>query len=269
VVPSGATFYTATGLGFVLAAAVTLTASGAQGTLVAESVGEAYNIRAGELVSTLTNYSGITSYRNEAASGGTDPETDQSLLERYLERMRRAATSGNAAHYQMWANSVDGVGASRVIAKWNGNGTVKVLLADPDFQPVSETVRAACAAYVDKQRPVGSSVTVASAKARNITVVAQVTTSGSTATAEVQAALGKAVRSYLRDLAAAAFAENIDLQVDKLEAKTYTLLYNRIAFLLLSIPGVLDYKSLTVCGGTANLSLQADELPVLTEVTVS
>ena len=50
--------------------------------------------------------------------------------------------------------------------------------------------------------------------------------------------------------------------------KTYTVSYNRISYLLLSIPGVKDYTALTVDGATANITIAADEVPVLTGVTV-
>lgn len=42
-----------------------------------------------------------------------------------------------------------------------------------------------------------------------------------------------------------------------------------VAFLLLSIPGVVDYTALTLNGGTENLTIPADTLPVLKGVTVT
>ena len=47
------------------------------------------------------------------------------------------------------------------------------------------------------------------------------------------------------------------------------MLYNRIAYLLLSIPGVIDYTSLKVNGGAANIVVGAAEVPVLAEVSVT
>ena len=49
----------------------------------------------------------------------------------------------------------------------------------------------------------------------------------------------------------------------------YTVSYNRVSALLLSVPGVIDHTALTVAGGTANVSVPADGVPVLTEVTVT
>ena len=75
--------------------------------------------------------------------------------------------------------------------------------------------------------------------------------------------------AYLRDLTSSAFHGNIDMQLETLDSRTYTVLYNRIAYLLLSIPGVVDYTSLTVNGGTANIVVGGTEVPVLTEVSVT
>jgi len=268
-VPAGTPFYTATGLAFTLDGPVAVVDGSAEGRLTAAEVGDAYNIGAGEIVSTLRNYSGITGYENGPASGGTDPERDGALLARYQERMRRIATSGNPYQYQLWATSVDGVTAARTIAKWDGPGTVKVVLAGAGMEPPGEAVVAACNAYIQERRPVGPAVTVAAARAKEMAVAASVTIDSTTTKSAVKTALEGAVRDYLGGLAREVFTENVDLQLETMADRQYTVLYNRIAFLLLAIPGVLDYTALTIGGGTANISVEADQLPVLTEVTVS
>lgn len=268
-VPAGAVYFSQTGLAYTLDAAATIAAGTATGTLTAEDVGDEYNISAGEIVSALTNYSGVTSYTNGAATGGTDAETDSGLLARYLNQLRRAPTSGNPYHYQQWAESVNGVGAARIVSKWNGAGTVKVILASSSMGTVDETVRAAAAAYIETQRPVGPAVTVVSATAHNLAVTATVTIDGTTTLAAVQTLLQAAVEAYLAELAQTAFADTVDLDFDTMAGKTYTVSYNRISYLLLSIPGVRDFSALTVGGGTGNITIAADEVPMLTGVTVS
>ena len=59
------------------------------------------------------------------------------------------------------------------------------------------------------------------------------------------------------------------MQLESLDSRSYTVLYNRIAYLLLSIPGVIDYTSLKVNGGAANIVVGAAEVPVLAEVSVT
>lgn len=267
-IPAGAAYYTASGLGFYLEDPVTIRDGIGEGTLIASEAGDAYNIAAGEIVTALRNYGGVSGFSNAAADGGADPETDGALLARYLERMRRPATSGNPWHYQQWAKEVEGVGAARVISKWNGPGTVKVIVADQDLRPASAAAVAACAAHIGEERPVGPAVTVEAAAALEVTVEAAAVLDGSVSRGSVRAALEEAVGAYLKGLAAAAFSGNVDLQLETLDAGNYEVLYNRIAFLLLSIPGVRDYTSLTLSGAAANLTVPAGAVPVLKEVTV-
>lgn len=120
--PAGTPFYTEAGLAFALEETVIWPAGTGEGRLVCQEVGRKGNIAPGEITQTLRNYTGIDSYTNEAATGGVDRESDEALLERYLARMRRTATSGNPYHYQQWADSVEGVGASRSSPSGTGRG---------------------------------------------------------------------------------------------------------------------------------------------------
>ena len=269
LIPAGMPFYTATGLTFLLEADTVLAGGSAQGSLAAEAVGSAWNIGPGEIVNTLKNVPGVSGYTNREASGGTDPETDGSLLGRYLLRMQRTPTSGNPWHYQMWAREVPGVGAARVVSKWSGPGTVQVILADANLEPPDSEIVKEADAHIQAERPVGPAVTVVAAGAQPIAIQAAVTIDGTTSLPEVRARVETTVRAYLQELASQVFADNIDLELETLEGKTYTILYNRIAFLLLSVPGVVDYASLTVNGGTGNLVVAADQLPQLQEVTIT
>lgn len=268
-IPAGAVYYTASGLAFCLEDSVQIRDGTGEGVLAAAEPGDAYNIAAGEIVTALRNYGGVTGFSNKAADGGADPETDEALLARYLERMRKPATSGNPWHYQRWAKEVEGVGAARIISKWNGPGTVKVIVADQDLQPATEAAVAACAAHIEAERPIGPAVTVEAAGTLDVAVAASVTLEGGVSASSVRAALEEAVCAYLKSLAAAAFSGNVDLQLEPLEAGNYEVPFNRIAFLLLSVPGVLDYTSLKLNGGTENLTIPAGSAPVLREVAVT
>ena len=267
-IPAGAPFYTAAGLTFYLQEAIAIVDGAASGTLLAAQVGEVYNIGVGEIVSTLRNYSGITSYENEAAQGGTDPESDKALLARYQDQRQRPATSGNPYNYQQWATSVDGIGAARVISKWNGAGTVKVVLAGPSMGVPDESAVEDATQYIENQHPVGPAVTTVAAQPHELTVEATVTIDSTTTVETVCSALESAVQAYLQELTRTAFRSNVDLQFETLEEKSSTVLYNRIAFLLLSISGVVDFAELTVNGSAENVTIPADALPILTEVSV-
>lgn len=116
----------------------------------------------------------------------------------------------------------------------------------------------------------GAAVTVVAAKAQELSVSATVTIDGTTTRETVRTAFTEALGTYFRSLVTTAFAQNLDGQLDTLAEETYTgQLITGISAILLTIPGVVDHTALLVSGGTQNVSVAADAVPVLTEVTVA
>lgn len=253
VIPAGKVFLTAGGLEFITDEDVTIDSGTATVTATAAEIGDAYNVAAGTITKQYVNISGLTSVTNTPATGGTDPETDAALVKRLYERLRNSATSGNVTHYKQWALEVNGVGAAKVYPLWDGPGTVKVLIAGPDKEPVDETIVANCAAHIEENRPIGATVTVESAEGLAIDVAAAVIIDSTTTVEKVKEEFEKVLGEYLKN---AAFAQ-------------YTIVYNRIAYMLLGIDGVIDYVSLTINGGTENITIADNQVPVLGAVEVT
>jgi uncharacterized phage protein gp47/JayE len=191
---------------------------------------------------------------------GTDIEDDESAYVRYEYKVQNPDTGGNKFDYVTWAMEVDGVGAAKCIPKWNGSGTVKVVLVDSTLQPDSGTLVAAVQDYLDPgstgmgdgKAPLGATVTVVSATAKTITITATVTyLPGYTAT-EVKAAFEAAFMAYLEEMI---FTEK-------------PILYNKIGSLLIGTPGVENYTGLTVNGGTADIPVGAEEVAVKGTITL-
>lgn len=260
-IPAGTAFFTAAGLEFDLVYDVVLADGEGTGYLLAAQVGDKYNVDAGEIDQIMRNISGLENYANDAATGGTDPESDAALFERIDVRRKDPGTSGNEAHYIEWALACDGVGAVKVTKLWAGPGTVRVLLVDYDRKPVDDAVVANCAAYIQTKRPVGADVTVVSAEGTSIDVAASVVLDGSASLTAVQAAFAASLDAYLQELANEYFSDT--------ETRQYTLYYNRVAALLMDIDGVTDYSGLTVNGGAANITIEATAVPVPGGVTLT
>lgn len=252
VVPEGTAFY-ADGLEFRLTSDAAIRGGSTAGYLQAGTVGQKYNVPAGAINQILRNISGLERFECGPADGGTDPEPDKALFERLDEKRKHPPTSGNEVHYKEWALSVDGVGVARVTRCWAGAGTVLVLIAGYDRYPVGQAVVDACKAYIETQRPVGADVTVASAKAVEVNVSAQVVLTAGASLAAVKAAYVSKLDTYLAGLA---FDE-------------FTVFVHRIGALLMSVDGVVDYSGLTVNGTSDNLALASDEVPVTGEVTLA
>lgn len=260
-IPAGTAFFTRGGLRFDLAADVTLAGGAGTGYLRAAEVGDVYNVDAGAITQILRSISGLESFANGAASGGTDPESDAALFSRIDYRRKHPSTSGNENHYKEWALSRDGVGGVKVTRLWDGPGTVRVLVAGYDWEPVDDTVVGACADYIETQRPVGAEVTVVSAAGVPIDVTAAVSLADGAALADVEQQFVSELGTYLRSLAEDYFAES--------GIHEYTVHINRIAALLMGVPGVVDYSGLQVNGGTANIVIDGTSVPETGEVTLA
>ena len=255
-IPAGTLCVTQDGLGFATDEALTLGEDGGGTvTATADAVGTAYNVPAGAIVSMQQAVSGVTALTNEdAAAGGTDPETDAALFARLDAYKKTPPTSGNEQHYHQWALEVNGVGAASVIRCWDGPGTVKVIIADMALRPVEEELRAEVAAYIETQRPVTAEVTVESAAGVPVTVSVTVTTDGTVSKLNTEKELTERLVEYLGSIA---FTEGAEV------------VYNRVLALVMGVPGVTDCSGLTVNGGTANVPLDATQIPMLGTVTVN
>ena len=266
-IPAGTAFLTAGGLSFALMAQVVLGDTGTgSGRLEAAQVGSAYNVEAGTVDRMYVNLPGLTGYTNEAAEGGTDEESDAALLARIQERVQRPPTSGNGYQYRQWALEVPGVGNAKVVELPDGPGTVSVTLVDSNYDEPSEEIVAAAVTHINEERPIGAAVTVAAAQALAVTVAATVTLSAGADRAAVKAAFEQALSAHLRTLIDEKFST---VYYDPDDDAVYTLLYNRVLAILLSVPGVVNFTALTVNGGTADMTIPPDQIPVLGEVTVS
>ncbi|MEG1777667.1 MAG: baseplate J/gp47 family protein [Angelakisella sp.] len=253
VIPKDRVFLSTGNLEFVLNEAVTITAGRGSGKAVAAEVGAEYNLVAGEIKRQYENLTGLDTVTSAPATGGVDGESDKALTERLYEHLRRPATSGNANHYLIWAKEVEGVGAAKVTPLPFGAGTVGVLIVDQNRCPVSADVVAAVVAHIELKRPIGATVTVESAVALPINVAATIKTDGSITAENIKAAWQKSLGEYIRQMA----------------FEKYELLYNRVAFMLLDIQGVVDYSAITVNGLTGNIAIGANQVPTLGTVTVT
>lgn len=266
VIPAGTVFLTAAGLQFSLLATTVLSAAGsALGTLESEREGTVYNVPAGAIDRMFVNLSGLDSYTNTQGEGGADPESDEALYNRVDEARKRPAASGNGWDYRRWALEVDGVGEVKVVELWDGPGTVGLTVTDSAFRAPSEKIVRAVLDHVLENKPIGAAPTVTAAREVKVSVTAQVATLGTTAEA-VQEELETRLREHFRSMIQTKYRT---IYYGPEEDGPYTLMFNRVLALLLSIDGVDIFTGLLVNGGTEDITIPADSIPVLGEVAVT
>ncbi|WP_410772185.1 baseplate J/gp47 family protein [Fontibacillus sp. BL9] len=206
------------------------------------------NVDTGRIKLMLGNLTGVVSVTNpEEFINGAETESDESLLGRYFDRVRRPATSGNAWHYRQWALEVAGVGDVKIFPTWKGGGTVKLsILAEDKRKPNDEIIRKVMNA-VNERRPVGAEVTVSGAEEVKINVSARLSLVPGADLAAVKTLFENNLEQFLADIA----------------FKTKTVSYNRIFGLLLDIDKVDDFQDLTINEVKGNYAIEEDQVAIV------
>jgi uncharacterized phage protein gp47/JayE len=252
-IPAGSLFATPAGVQFETTAEVDIVTVSIDAPVQALIAGTTGNVASAAITEIPVGIPGVTGVTNaDPTTGGTDEETDAALRVRLLERVQLPATSGNAAHYKIWAKEVDGIGDANVIALWDGAGTVKIVLIDANKEPASGELVTAVETYVETQRPIGADVTYVAATPVEIDVDATLTLDTDYTVEGVQSDVEDAISAYLAGIA---FVKD-------------EVSYAQIGVAILSVEGILDYEDLTINLGVINIEIDETEVAVIGEVTL-
>lgn len=221
--------------------------------IVASIAGSTGNVSAQAITTPVSPNIGILSVTNITGTlGGADIETDDALRERILLQFEGQG-AGTIADYQRWALSRPGVGRVSVKPVWRGPGTVQVVVMTEDGNPVATTVVADVQAYLDPVdgqangiAPIGVEVTVTTPIAVQIDVAASLvfktgySLEGDNGTIAVRPSVEDSLAAYINSL-------------DVGE----TVVFDHVKAALF-VEGVLAVASVTVNGGTSNITLSSD-----------
>lgn len=240
---------------FVTTETVTIAASKtAKARIEAEVGGAAGNVGIGAITLTVGNITGVSAVTNdEPTIDGVDPESDEDLLDRYIDRVTAPIASGNPSHYRQWAREVAGIRDAKVYPIWKGAGTVKVVLLNSENKSPSAEKITETADYIESQRPIGAAVTVVGVQEVPINIVLSAKIASYTTIEAVTAELRSGLFAYLQDLA---FNDPL-------------VRYTQVQRVTLDIPEIIDYSNLTVNGGTGNIEIPDDSVAVIGTVTVT
>lgn len=239
---------------FVTTEAVEIGANGTgKARIEAEIGGISGNIGIGDLKITVGNITGVSAVTNtETTIDGVDAESDEDLLDRYVDRVTAPIASGNPSHYRQWAREVTGIRNAKVYPVWNGAQTVKVVLLNTENRTPSPDKVAEVAAYIESQRPIGAFPTVVGVVEIPINVTLGAKLASYTDLDAVTEQFKKGLADYLEDLA----------------FKDPLVRYTQVQRVTLDIPEIVDYTALQVNGGTANIEIPDDAVAILGTVTI-
>lgn len=245
VIPANTIVYTNNGIQFVTDTAATITAGSVNINITAVIAGIGGNVAANSI--TNIKLANMTCTNTNTTIGGADIQSDASLLQAYLTKVKKPSTSGNKYHYYNWAKEVIGIGDAKVVPTWNGANTVKVIVIDTDKKPVTAPKVLEVQTYIESQMPIGATLTVESGVNKTINIAADITISAEitmlTATNNIKAKIEEYFKS----------ATFIDSDIK----------HAKIGSLILQVTGVLDYTNLTLNGASSNVALANNEVPAL------
>ncbi len=220
------------------------------------------SIPAGTEMLPLDNFEGLEfATLGEIIIPGSEKESDGSLFVKYQEKVADPATSGNKAHYKEWTREIEGVGAVKVFANWDGPDTVKVVIVNTEYKPASIELVQIVQEDLDPvpgqgegRAPVGAFVTAVSATPRDLNVSAFIEVDSSITAQEAEERFKELLAAYLKTIA---FREDVEPIIRQ----------RMVGSLLVSIPGVIDYSNLLLNMLPDNIILGEEETPIVGQVT--
>lgn len=229
----------------------------------AQEIGSDFNLPEGTLLyQTGIAISGLEWIKVKKIEGGADIESDEEFRERLLTWLRNPGTSGNIADYKNWAMDIEGVTGVRVLPCWDGPGTVKIIILGADkkspevelIKLVQDTIAPENEYAENRLAPIGAEVTVTGAEPIEIDVTASIILDmeNKVSLEIIKENFIYALREYLSDMA----------------LKTSVVRYNRIASLLTSQEGVLDYFDFKINGESRNLTVKNEQVAVAGTVII-
>lgn len=208
---------------FLTVAGVVIPASGVATVLVtSEETGSALNGLEGPCVFISPPLNVDSACTLTATVGGTDDESPESLLARYLDVLRNPPSGGSIADYRRWALSVNGVSTVRILPKRRGPNAIDVVITSAGGAS-SDAVIQACQAYIESVMPAGADVWVFTPQIVEVHIQAR-----------VKPAVGYTLESLQAPI------ENACKQVIEPVAPLETLYLIRVSSAISALGGVVD-----------------------------
>lgn len=232
----------------------------------AQTAGPEGNVAPATIVLLLSGIPAVTAVTNPYKMlGGLDVEEDDAYRGRLLIEFRAPTGAGTVADYQRWCLAHASVGFVTVEPLWNGAGTVRCTITDPNNDPVPPSVVSEVQSDLDPtpglgagRAPIGAIVTVITPTTVTSAIVAALSLApgysydGTAGTIAIRSLIQAALSAYIDQLPPGG-----------------DIIYKHVESVFFTIPGVLDVTSLTVSAGTSNVAIANNQVAALGTVTLS
>lgn len=221
--------------------------------ITAVQAGESGNTVANTINTMVTSNANVKSITNtKPIEGGADEETDDALRERYYLRLSMPATSGNKAHYILWARECVGVGGAKATRDKSINNKVNVYICDDNGEVADTATVSLVQDYIDPNKngdgsgvaPIGAICEVFSAGIKPVNISGAVELDNTLDADEVLNNIKTDVAKYL---------SQINFQKTELS-------YARLLNIALSCDGVNDITDFKLNARYANITCKETEI---------
>lgn len=201
-----------------------------------------------------------TAQLTEVLIPGEDDEDTEALRQRYYNSLNSEVFGGNIADYKEKTKSIAGVGGVKVYPVWNGGGTVKLVITNSDFGVPSSVLIDEVQTDIDPVAnqgegygiaPIGHVVTVVGVESTTINIVTTISYQSGYTWADIKPYAEATIDSYFKTLSEDWENElNLVVRISQIETR------------LLALNGVVDIQNTTINGGTVNIQLGANNIPL-------
>lgn len=206
----------------------------------------------------------ISATLGELAIPAIDAESDDSARERLINRISGPDENGNKSQVRTWCESVEGVGAARIIPLWKGPYTVKGVIISAVGGVPSQTVIDNVQNYIDPGctgmgegvANIGQFFTAVAVEAVKIDITVSVLKKSDATYSGIQEAFKNLLQKYFVEMSLEEYANGMAIR------------YAHVGSILENMDEVIDYDELKLNGNSANITFSILQIPILGEVTV-
>lgn len=221
--------------------------------IVAVNAGENGNTAANTVITMITSNANVQSITNlDPVEGGVNEETDDALRERYYLRLSMPATSGNKAHYILWATDCAGVGGAKATRDTVINNKVNLYICGDNGEVADAATIKLVQDYIDPNingdgsgvAPIGAICQVYGAGVKFIDVTGNIDLDNTLESDDVIENIQSNITKYL---------SQINFQKTELS-------YAKLLNIALSSDGVNDITDFKVNNGYINITCSETEI---------
>ena len=201
----------------------------------------------------------------EIIKDGTEDESRENLLKRYLDSIQYQPFGGNRADYIEKVNSIEGVGGCKVFRRKNGQETIEIVVIDDKFKGLNEEIRKRVQNIIDPTKdgdgvgiaPFGHIVNIVPVSAEIVNISIQITVSDLQEKQDLKEDIKRVIESYFDELRRNWSNEN-----------STTVRTSQIENRILDIHNIIDVENTRLNGVRKNLIIDSNKVPVLGEVVI-